>query len=215
LRAVKAGNAAMSGKPFSNAPNQGCRGGFFVYALGRNERSKCLCVKTSGRNRGVMLSMRRCPNHPDQVLTFIEWCQLNRISERTGRRILRGPNPPDVTMLSPKRFGIATGYLIGSPTAKDCLRVVFLGMIGPIILSAVGPIYYGYTHEPYLRVIVWALAVTVAFLWWARPSFKYALSTGPTSVVVRALNIVAIVLVAAIGFVIGDSLLYFLVRALH
>jgi hypothetical protein len=30
----------------------------------------------------------------DQVLTFIEWCQLNRISERTGRRILDGPHAP-------------------------------------------------------------------------------------------------------------------------
>jgi hypothetical protein len=59
----------------------------------------------------------------------------------------------------------ATRHLTGSPTAKDFLRVVFLSMIGPIILSAVGPIYYGYTHGPYWRVIVWALAVTVLFLW--------------------------------------------------
>ena len=48
-------------------------------------------------------------SHPDQVLTFIEWCRLNRFSERTGRRILGGPNPPDVTMLSPRRFGITIG----------------------------------------------------------------------------------------------------------
>jgi hypothetical protein len=86
-----------------------------------------------------------------------------------------------------------------SPTAKDLLRVVFLSMIGPIILSAVGPIYYGYTHGPYWRVIVWAVAVTVLFLWWARSSFKNALSTAQTSVN-AALNIVAIVLVVANRF---------------
>jgi hypothetical protein len=107
------------------------------------------------------------------------------------------------------------GHLTGSLTAKSVLRVVFLTMIGPIILSAVGPIYYGYTNGPYWRVIVWALAVTVPFLWWAGPSFKYALSTAPPSVIGRALLIVAIVVVIAGVLVIGDSLLYFLARALH
>jgi hypothetical protein len=45
-------------------------------------------------------------SHDDQVLTFVEWCKLNRISERTGRRILDGPDGPKVTMLSPRRIGI-------------------------------------------------------------------------------------------------------------
>jgi hypothetical protein len=46
------------------------------------------------------------PDHPDQVLTFLEWCKLNRISERTGRRILDGSDGPKVTMMSPRRIGI-------------------------------------------------------------------------------------------------------------
>jgi hypothetical protein len=45
----------------------------------------------------------------DQVLTFLEWCRLNRISERNGRRILAGSDPPTVTMLSPRRVGITVG----------------------------------------------------------------------------------------------------------
>jgi hypothetical protein len=48
-------------------------------------------------------------SHPDQVLTFFEWCRLNRISERTGRRILAGGTGPKVTMLSPRRLGITIG----------------------------------------------------------------------------------------------------------
>jgi hypothetical protein len=48
-------------------------------------------------------------SHPDQVLTFFEWCRLNRISERTGRRILDGDAGPQVTMLSAKRIGITIG----------------------------------------------------------------------------------------------------------
>jgi hypothetical protein len=47
--------------------------------------------------------------HDDQVLTFFEWCQQNRFSERTGRRVLNGPDGPKVTMLSPRRVGITVG----------------------------------------------------------------------------------------------------------
>jgi hypothetical protein len=45
-------------------------------------------------------------SHPNQVLTFHEWCQLNRISTRTGRRILASGSGPTVTQLSPHRVGI-------------------------------------------------------------------------------------------------------------
>jgi hypothetical protein len=48
-------------------------------------------------------------SHPNQIMTFREWCQLNRISVRTGRRIIAGGNGPVVTQLSPKRVGISVG----------------------------------------------------------------------------------------------------------
>ena len=41
-----------------------------------------------------------------QVLRFKEWCGLNRISERTGRRILAGGNGPVTTQLSAKLIGV-------------------------------------------------------------------------------------------------------------
>jgi hypothetical protein len=44
--------------------------------------------------------------HDDQVLTFPEWCQINRLSERTGRRILDGDDRPVITYLSARRIGI-------------------------------------------------------------------------------------------------------------
>jgi hypothetical protein len=44
-----------------------------------------------------------------QVLTFREWCRLNRISGRTGRRILAAPGGPSVVRLSPRRIGITVG----------------------------------------------------------------------------------------------------------
>jgi hypothetical protein len=44
-----------------------------------------------------------------QVLTFREWCRLNRISGRTGRRILASDARPTVVRLSPQRIGITVG----------------------------------------------------------------------------------------------------------
>jgi hypothetical protein len=49
------------------------------------------------------------PLNPDQVLTFPQWCELNSISPRTGRRVLASGNGPLVTELGPKRIGITVG----------------------------------------------------------------------------------------------------------
>jgi hypothetical protein len=46
-------------------------------------------------------------DHDQQILTFREWCDLNSISARTGRRILKAPGAPTVTMLTKRRFGIS------------------------------------------------------------------------------------------------------------
>jgi hypothetical protein len=42
----------------------------------------------------------------DAVLTIPEWCVLNHISVRQGRRILKAPGGPTVTQLSANRAGI-------------------------------------------------------------------------------------------------------------
>jgi hypothetical protein len=45
----------------------------------------------------------------DRVLTFAEWCELNRISPATGRRIIASCAGPVVTRLSERRIGITVG----------------------------------------------------------------------------------------------------------
>jgi hypothetical protein len=42
----------------------------------------------------------------DRVLTFAEWCQLNRISASTGRRVIARGDGPTITRLSDRRIGI-------------------------------------------------------------------------------------------------------------
>ena len=41
-----------------------------------------------------------------QVLTLRQWCVLNNVSLRTGRRIISAPGGPIITQLSAKRVGI-------------------------------------------------------------------------------------------------------------
>jgi hypothetical protein len=45
-------------------------------------------------------------NDDNRVLSFRQWCILNGISARTGRRILASGNGPTVTQLSDRRIGI-------------------------------------------------------------------------------------------------------------
>jgi hypothetical protein len=88
-------------------------------------------------------------------------------------------------------------------------------MAGPIILSGLGPFYYGYTNGPYWRVIVWALACTVPFLWWARSNLKSALSTASPSITGKLLAIMTIAIIVAAAFLAGNTLVYLVARAVH
>jgi hypothetical protein len=66
-----------------------------------------------GHNRGPKwqsaLDAPFAPSNPNQVLTFFEWCALNRISVRTGRRIIDSGTGPPVVQLAAKRIGITIG----------------------------------------------------------------------------------------------------------
>jgi hypothetical protein len=108
----------------------------------------------------------------------------------------------------------AAGHLTGVPSARSFARVIFFSMAAPVILSAIGPAYYGFTGGPYWRAVVWALACTVPFMWSARPSFKHAWITAPPLFIGRVLLMLAIVVIIAVAFVAGDSLVYVLARSL-
>lgn len=85
------------------------------------------------------------------------------------------------------------------------MRIVVLAMLLPVALSLAGPIYYGYTNGPYWRVIIWALACTIGFLWLNRSSINPS-----SSAAINALNVVLISLTVAAAFLIGDSIVYLL-----
>jgi hypothetical protein len=76
------------------------------------ERNLKPFVRANPRGRSGYMSMTlpkhasRASRDDDQVLSFAEWCALNKISRRTGNRILAGPDGPVVTQLSARRVGI-------------------------------------------------------------------------------------------------------------
>jgi hypothetical protein len=92
--------------------------------------------------------------------------------------------------------------------------VVVLSMAIPVLLSALGPFYYGYTHGPYWRVIVWALACTAVTLWYARGSFSYALNPSGLSAIGKLRVVAMIVITIAVCLIVGDSAVYLLARAI-
>jgi hypothetical protein len=46
----------------------------------------------------------------NQVLTFKEWCALNRLSERNGRRIVKAPGGPTLTQISARHYGVTVRH---------------------------------------------------------------------------------------------------------
>jgi len=44
-----------------------------------------------------------------QVITFLEWCSLNKISPATGRRIRKSGKGPKFIRLSDRRIGVTVG----------------------------------------------------------------------------------------------------------
>ena len=61
-----------------------------------------------GKARAERRQLRqRLAADDDAVLTFKEWCALNSVSERQGRRILGSGSGPTVTKLTDKRVEIS------------------------------------------------------------------------------------------------------------
>lgn len=103
---------------------------------------------------------------------------------------------------------------------QKAVRISFVqmarGMIarlyGPVLLSTVGPVYFGHFHRPYTQVIAWMLASTIVMLrlslrtfdsWFReRTHFSAAASVATT------------IAVTALVFVVADNVAYFVARAI-
>jgi hypothetical protein len=74
-------------------------------------------ARTAARRRGrarrlaerrrFFLKLKKLPD--EACLTFGEWCTLNSLSERQGRRVIASGNGPVVTRISDHRIAITVG----------------------------------------------------------------------------------------------------------
>lgn len=60
--------------------------------------------------------------------------------------------------------------------AKMAWTILLVPLI-PLALSALGPIYSGYSNEPFWFVAIWAVIWSAAFVWRSRPSIRYAIES--------------------------------------
>ena len=100
-----------------------------------------------------------------------------------------------------------------SDGATPMMRAIVLGLVSPIILSSLGPVYFGYERAPYSNVIVWALACAAIFSWWARASFTLAFNTGDALWFKSTLAGLIMAVVAA-SFFAENSLAYLLIASI-
>jgi hypothetical protein len=74
-------------------------------ALGGDPQAERKTERKTTRERAQRRArLRSLPD--DQVMTVHEWCTLNRISVRAGRRILASPDAPRIVQLSARRRGV-------------------------------------------------------------------------------------------------------------
>jgi hypothetical protein len=87
------------------------------------------------------------------------------------------------------------------------VRAIFFSLLGPLVLSALGPVYFGLTNAPYSMTLIWAMGCT---LWWALQPIKAALTDGNwlQSHWYKSVAVGSVVAIFAFAFVLGDSLAY-------
>jgi hypothetical protein len=64
--------------------------------------------RAAGEQSDLAADRESEPNQ-HQVLTFWEWCQLNKISPATGRRLRKAGKGPLFVQLSERRIGVTIG----------------------------------------------------------------------------------------------------------
>ena len=84
-----------------------------------------------------------------------------------------------------------------------------------ILLSLLGPVYFGYEHSPYVALIVWSAACAAIFFWSNRASLRHArqvaYTTDPVPLSYMAFFTVMLYVAFSIGFLIAYSVPYFFV----
>jgi hypothetical protein len=90
--------------------------------------------------------------------------------------------------------------------------------VGNILLSLLGPAYFGFMHSSYVVLVVWSAACAAIFFWSNRASLRHArqvaYSTYPVPLPYMAFFTSLLYVACSVGLLIVYSVLYFFVRLL-
>ena len=98
------------------------------------------------------------------------------------------------------------------------IRKLYVTLVGGpariVVWSCIYAAYAGYRNDPYLRVVLWSAACTIAFLFWATASFARAFEAGPLKGKERTVLVLAVAAQMTVTFTAVHSATYYLVRAI-
>ena len=96
------------------------------------------------------------------------------------------------------------------------IRKLYVTLVGGpariVVWSCIYAAYAGYRNDPYLRVVLWSAACTIAFLVWATASFARAFEASPLKGKERTVLVLAVAAQMAVTFTAVHSATYYLVR---
>jgi hypothetical protein len=90
--------------------------------------------------------------------------------------------------------------------------------LGHILLSLLGPAYFGFMHSGYAVLVVWSAACAAIFFWSNRESLRHARqaasSTYPVPLLYMTFFTALLYVACSVGLLIIYSVLYFFVKLL-
>jgi hypothetical protein len=88
--------------------------------------------------------------------------------------------------------------------------------VSHILLSLLGPVYFGYMHLPYVVLVVWSAACAAFFFWSNRASLRHArqmaYTTYPVPLPYMAFFTALLYVACSVGLLIVYSVLYLFVE---
>jgi hypothetical protein len=92
------------------------------------------------------------------------------------------------------------------------IRIIFLSMKWPVLLSLVTAAWFGYLQTPYVDIIVLAVWCTGFFMWWTRTSIRHSfklLAGAPKPYWATSGLVLSIVSTIFLPFLVLQTIIYF------
>ena len=95
---------------------------------------------------------------------------------------------------------------------QKLLVILVKGPLPVVVLSSLYAAALGYWGVSYLRVVGWSVLLTIAFVVWSKPSFKYAFSQAALTFGEKALLVAAVAVQMGLVITTANLAVFYLVK---